>query len=182
MFGSNSSPRADPGKIVKSLESSTSESTYINDIQSKFARLKKKQDEAERPQAFKAPPHDSQIEVNSFSPGQLLKRASSSMAKFYGNYKGPFLVLDTTSTSTADIKNLCTGIAGKVNEKFHSWVAAGDAEEHVIHKVLSQDGDHYQVQWPGNHFTTELVSIVQSTSACKKFSKSLANTRFRPSG
>ncbi|KAL0208788.1 hypothetical protein P9112_011375 [Eukaryota sp. TZLM1-RC] len=61
MFGSDFSPRADPGKIIETLESSTSESTYINDIQSKFARLKKKQEEAELRQASKAPPRDSQI-------------------------------------------------------------------------------------------------------------------------
>ncbi|KAL0206964.1 hypothetical protein P9112_012675 [Eukaryota sp. TZLM1-RC] len=161
MFGSDFSPRADPGKIIETLESSTSESTYINDIQSKFARLKKKQEEAELRQASKAPPRDSQIEANPFSPGQLVKRASSSTAKLHGNYKGPFLVIDTPSTSTADIKNLCTGI--------------------VVKAILSQDGDYCQVQWPGNHITTELVSTVQNTSAYKEFSKSVSNTRSRPS-
>ncbi|KAL0226143.1 hypothetical protein P9112_013467 [Eukaryota sp. TZLM1-RC] len=195
MFGSDFSPRADPGKIIETLESSTSESTYINNIQSKFARLKKKQEEAELRQASKAPPRDSQIEANPFSPGQLVKRASSSTAKLHGNYKGPFLVIDTPSTSTADIKNLCTGMVVKasvkhlqpwhsslpVDDEFHSWVAAGDAEEHVIQKVLSQDGDYCQVQWPGNHITTELVSTVQNTSAYKEFSKSVSNTRSRPS-
>ncbi|KAL0220011.1 hypothetical protein P9112_005664 [Eukaryota sp. TZLM1-RC] len=195
MFGSNFSPRADPGKIIKTLESSKSESTYINDIQSKFARLKKKQEEAELCQASKAPPRDSQIEANPFSPGQLVKRATSSTAKLHGNYKGPFLVIDTPSTSTVDKKKLCTGIVVKASVKhlqpwhsslpaddeFHSWVAAGDAEEHVIQKVLSQDGDYWQVQWPGNHITTELVSTVQNTSAYKEFSKSISNTRSRPS-
>ncbi|KAL0213819.1 hypothetical protein P9112_006003 [Eukaryota sp. TZLM1-RC] len=195
MFGSDFSPRADPGKIIETLESSTSESTYINNIQSKFARLKKKQEEAELRQASKAPPRDSQIEANPFSPGQLVKRASSSTAKLHGNHKGPFLVIDTPSTSTADIKNLCTGMVVKasvkhlqpwhsslpVDDEFHSWVAAGDAEEHVIQKVLSQDGDYCQVQWPGNHITTELVSTVQNTSAYKEFSKSVSNTRSRPS-
>ncbi|KAL0219638.1 hypothetical protein P9112_005291 [Eukaryota sp. TZLM1-RC] len=188
------SPRADPGKIIETLKSSTSESTYINDIQSKFARLKKKQEEAELRQASKAPPRDPQIEANPFFPGQLVKRASST-AKLHGNYKGPFLVIDTPSTSTADVKNLCTGMVVKASVKhlqpwhsslpaddeFHSWVAAGDAEEHVIQKVLSQDGDCCQVQWPGNHITTELVSTVQNTSAYKEFSKSISNTRSRPS-
>ncbi|KAL0219416.1 hypothetical protein P9112_005069 [Eukaryota sp. TZLM1-RC] len=187
MFGSDFSPRADPGKIIETLESSTSESTYINDIQSKFARLKKKQEEAEFRQASKAPPRDPQIEANPFSPGQLVKRASSSTTKLH--------VIDTPSTSTADIKNLCTGMVVKASVKhlqpwlsslpahdeFHSWVAAGDAEEHVIQKVLSQDGDYCQVQWPGNHITTELVSTVQNTSAYKEFSKSISNTRPRPS-
>ncbi|KAL0211070.1 hypothetical protein P9112_009368 [Eukaryota sp. TZLM1-RC] len=195
MFGSDFSPRADPGKIIETLESSTSESTYINNIQSKFARLKKKQEEAELRQASKAPPRDSQIEANPFFPGQLVKRASSSTAKLHGNYKGPFLVIDTPSTSTADIKNLCTGMVVKASVKhlqpwhsslpaddeFHSWVAAGDAEEHVIQKVLSQDGDYCQVHWPGNHITTELVSTVQNTSAYKEFSKSISSTRSRPS-
>ncbi|KAL0207305.1 hypothetical protein P9112_011933 [Eukaryota sp. TZLM1-RC] len=67
------------------------------------------------------------------------------------------------------------------DDEFHSWVAAGDAKEHVIQKVPSQNGDHCQVQWPGNHITTELVSTVQNTSAYQEFSKPLANTRFRPS-
>ncbi|KAL0204841.1 hypothetical protein P9112_000148 [Eukaryota sp. TZLM1-RC] len=58
MFGSDFSPRADPGKILETLESSTSGSTYINDIQSKFARLKKKQEEAELRQASKTSPRE----------------------------------------------------------------------------------------------------------------------------
>ncbi|KAL0214764.1 hypothetical protein P9112_006948 [Eukaryota sp. TZLM1-RC] len=195
MFGSDFSPKADPGKIIETLESSTFESTYINDIQSKFARLKKKQEEAELHQASKAPPRDSQIEANPFSPGQLVKRASSSTTKLHGNYKGPFLVIDTPSPFTADIKNLGTDMVVKASlkhlqpwhsslpadDEFHSWVAAVDAEQHVIQKVLSQDGDYCQVQWPGNHNTTDLVSTVQNTSAYKEFSNSMSNTRSRPS-
>ncbi|KAL0226717.1 hypothetical protein P9112_014041 [Eukaryota sp. TZLM1-RC] len=52
MFGSNFRLRTDPGKIIKTLESSTSESTYINDIRSKFTRLKKKQHAA--PSSFQS--------------------------------------------------------------------------------------------------------------------------------
>ncbi|KAL0205430.1 hypothetical protein P9112_000737 [Eukaryota sp. TZLM1-RC] len=175
-----------PAKIIETLESSTSESTYINNIQSKFARLKKKQEEAELRQASKAPPRDSQIEANPFSPGQLVKRASSSTAKLHGNYKGPFLVIDTPLppqlTSRTCVLHLQPWHSSlPADDEFHSWVAAGDAEEHVIQKVLSQDGDYCQVQWPGNHITTELVSTVQNTSAYKEFSESVSNTRSRPS-
>ncbi|KAL0226716.1 hypothetical protein P9112_014040 [Eukaryota sp. TZLM1-RC] len=66
-------------------------------------------------------------------------------------------------------------------DEFHSWVAANDAEEHVIQKVLSQDSDHCQVQWQSNHITTELVLTVQNTSGYNKFSKSLTNIRSCPS-
>ncbi|KAL0207306.1 hypothetical protein P9112_011934 [Eukaryota sp. TZLM1-RC] len=97
MFGADFSPRAISAKYIQTLESSTSESTYINDIQSKLARLKKKQEEAEHRQASKAPIRDAQIEANPFYPGQLVKRALSSTVKLHGNYKGPFLVIDTPS-------------------------------------------------------------------------------------
>ncbi|KAL0205354.1 hypothetical protein P9112_000661 [Eukaryota sp. TZLM1-RC] len=129
MFGSDFSPRADPGKIIETLESSTSESTYINDIQSKFARLKKKQEEAELRQAFEALSRDSQIEANPFYPGQLVIRASSSTAKLHES---------------------------------------------------PQSGHYCQVQWPGNHITTELMSTVQNTAAYKAF-KSFSNTPSSPS-
>ncbi|KAL0215719.1 hypothetical protein P9112_007903 [Eukaryota sp. TZLM1-RC] len=56
--------------------------------------------------------------------------------------------------------------------------ATNDAEEQ---KVFSQDGGHYQVQWPDNHISTELVSTIQNTSAYKEFSKSISDTHSHPS-
>ncbi|KAL0209032.1 hypothetical protein P9112_011619 [Eukaryota sp. TZLM1-RC] len=67
------------------------------------------------------------------------------------------------------------------NDEFHSWVAAGDVEEHIIEKVLSQEGDFCQVQWPGKEITTEHVSTVQNTAAYKDFIKtSKARRRTKP--
>ncbi|KAL0215019.1 hypothetical protein P9112_007203 [Eukaryota sp. TZLM1-RC] len=58
-----------------------------------------------------------------------------------------------------------TGLFLPANDKFHSWVAAGDGEEHIIEKVLSQDGDFCQVQWPGKEITIEHLSTMRNTAA-----------------
>ncbi|KAL0216204.1 hypothetical protein P9112_008388 [Eukaryota sp. TZLM1-RC] len=57
------------------------------------------------------------------------------------------------------------------NDEFHSWVAANDVEEHIIEKVLNQDGDLCQVQGPVKNITTEHMSTVQNTAAYKDFIK-----------
>ncbi|KAL0222753.1 hypothetical protein P9112_002143 [Eukaryota sp. TZLM1-RC] len=122
---------------------------------------------------------------NPFEVGQLVLRASGSSAKLHGDYLGPFLITEIVSNSSVNIKNLCTGTIVQAsvkhlapwhtslptNDEFHSWVAAGDVEEHIIEKVLSQDGDFCQVQWPGKEITTEHVSTVQNTAAYKDFIK-----------
>ncbi|KAL0209945.1 hypothetical protein P9112_010029 [Eukaryota sp. TZLM1-RC] len=185
IFGSDVSPRSDPGKILEIIESSTSESSFIQEIQSKFRRLKEKQEKAAHHQASKASKLTRSATPNPFEVGQLVLRASSSSAKLHGDYLGPFLITEIVSNSSANIKNLCTGTIVQAsvkhlapwhsslptNDEFHSWVAAGDVEEHIIERVLSQEGDFCQVQWPGKEITTEHVSTVQNTAAYKDFIK-----------
>ncbi|KAL0216729.1 hypothetical protein P9112_008913 [Eukaryota sp. TZLM1-RC] len=117
--------------------------------------------------------------------GHLILRASGSSAKIHGDYLGPFLITEIVFYSSVNIKNLCTGPAIQAslkhlapwhsslpaNDECHSWVAAGDVEEHIIEKVLSQDGDFWHVQWPGKEITIEHVSTVQNTAAYKDFIK-----------
>ncbi|KAL0224218.1 hypothetical protein P9112_003608 [Eukaryota sp. TZLM1-RC] len=182
---SKSIPRSDPGKILEIIESSTSESSFIQEIQSKFRRLKEKQEKAAHHQASKASKLTRSSTPNPFEVGQLVLRASGSSAKLHGDYLGPFLITEIVSNSSVNIQNLWTGtiIQASVkhlapwhsslptNDEFHSWVAAGDVEEHIIEKVLSQEGDFCQVQWPGKEITTEHVSTVQNTAAYKDFIK-----------
>ncbi|KAL0206827.1 hypothetical protein P9112_012538 [Eukaryota sp. TZLM1-RC] len=179
IFGSDVSPRSDPGKILEIIESSTSESSFIHEIQFKFRRLKEKQEKAAHHQASKASKLTRSTTPNPFEVGQLVLRASSSSAKLHGDYLGPFLITEIVSNSSVNIKNLCTGAIVQAsvkhlapwhsslptNDEFHSWVAAGDVEEHIIEKVLSQDGDFCQVQWPEKEITTEHVSTIQNTAA-----------------
>ncbi|KAL0226168.1 hypothetical protein P9112_013492 [Eukaryota sp. TZLM1-RC] len=185
IFGSDVSPRSDPGKILEIIESSTSESSFIQEIQSKFRRLKEKQEKAAHHQASKASKLARSSTPNPFEVGQLVLRASGSSAKLHGDYLGLFLITEIVSNSSVNIKNLCTGTIVQAsvkhlapwhsslptNDEFHSWVAAGDVEEHIIEKVLSQNGDFCQVQWPGKEITTEHVSTVQNTAAYKDFIK-----------
>ncbi|KAL0204907.1 hypothetical protein P9112_000214 [Eukaryota sp. TZLM1-RC] len=197
IFGSDVSPRSDPGKILEIIESSTSESSFIQEIQSKFRRLKEKQEKAAHHQASKASKLARSSTPNPFEVGQLVLRASGSSAKLHGDYLGPFLITEIVSNSSVNIKNLCTGTIVQAsvkhlapwhsslptNDEFHSWVAAGDVEEHIIEKVLSQEGDFCQVQWPGKEITTEHVSTVQNTAAYKDFiktSKARRHTKSAP--
>ncbi|KAL0219751.1 hypothetical protein P9112_005404 [Eukaryota sp. TZLM1-RC] len=165
IFGSDVSPRSDPGKILEIIESSTSESSFIQEIQSKFRRLKEKQEKVAHHQASKASKLTRSSTPNPFEVGQLVLRASGSSAKLHGDYLGPFLITEIVSNSLP------------TNDEFHSWVAAGDVEEHIIEKVLSQEGDFCQVQWPGKEITTERVSTVQNTAAYKDFIKTLKARR-----
>ncbi|KAL0227234.1 hypothetical protein P9112_014558 [Eukaryota sp. TZLM1-RC] len=192
IFGSDVSPRSDPGKILEIIESSTSESSFIQEIQSKFRRLKEKQEKAAHHQASKASKLTGSTTPNPFEVGQLVLRASGSSAKLHGDYLGPFLITEIVSNSSVNIKNLCTGTIVQAsvkhlapwhsslptNDEFDSWVTAGDVEEHIIEKVLSQDGDFCQVQWPGKEITTEHMSTVQNTAAYKDFIKT-SNARRR---
>ncbi|KAL0206925.1 hypothetical protein P9112_012636 [Eukaryota sp. TZLM1-RC] len=86
IFGSDVSPKSDPGKILEIIESSTSESTFIQEIQSKFRRLKEKQEKAAHHQASKASKLTRSASPNPFEVGQLVLRASSSSAKLHGDY------------------------------------------------------------------------------------------------
>ncbi|KAL0209185.1 hypothetical protein P9112_011772 [Eukaryota sp. TZLM1-RC] len=152
IFGSDVCPRSDPGKILEIIESSTSESSFMQEIQSKFRRLNEKQEKAAHHQASKASKLTRSTTPNPFEVGQLN--------------------LCTGTIVQASVKHLAPWHSSlPTNDEFHSWVAAGDVEEHIIEKVLSQDGDFCQVQWPGKEITTEHVSTVQNTSAYKDFIK-----------
>ncbi|KAL0207718.1 hypothetical protein P9112_012346 [Eukaryota sp. TZLM1-RC] len=133
-------------------------------------------------------------ELSKFSGIEVLK-ASGSSAKLHGDYLRPFLITEILFDSSVNIKYLCTGTIVQAsvkhlapwhsslpaNDEFHSWVAAGDVEVHIIEKVLSQDGDFCQVQWPGKQITTEHISTVQNTATYKDFLKtSKACNRTKP--
>ncbi|KAL0206362.1 hypothetical protein P9112_001669 [Eukaryota sp. TZLM1-RC] len=192
IFGSDVSPSSDPGKILEVIESWTSESTYIQEIESKLRRLKEKQEKAAHHQASKASKLTRSTTPNHSEVGQLVLRASSSFAKLHRDYLGPFLITKIVSNSSVNIKNLCTGTTMQASVKhsapwhsslpaydeFHSWVAAGDVEEHIIEKVLSQDGDFCQVQWSGKEIITEHLSTVKNTAAYQGFLKT-SNARRR---
>ncbi|KAL0210203.1 hypothetical protein P9112_010287 [Eukaryota sp. TZLM1-RC] len=74
-------------------------------------------------------------------------------AKLHGDYLGPFLITEIVSNSSVNIMNFCadTIVQASVkhlapwqsslpaNDEFHSWVAAGDVEERIIEKILSQE-------------------------------------------
>ncbi|KAL0206364.1 hypothetical protein P9112_001671 [Eukaryota sp. TZLM1-RC] len=109
IFGSDVSPRSDPGKILEIIESLTSESSFIQEIQSKFRRLKDKQEKAAHHQTSKASKLTRSTTPNPFEVGQLVLLASSSSAKLHGDYLGPFLNTEIVSNSYVNIKNLCTG-------------------------------------------------------------------------
>ncbi|KAL0225775.1 hypothetical protein P9112_013099 [Eukaryota sp. TZLM1-RC] len=190
-FGSNVSPGSDPGKILEIIESSTSESSIIQEIQSKFRRLKEKQEKAAHHQASKASKLTRSTTSKGFEVGQLVLRASGSSAKFHRDYSGPFLITEIVSNSSVNIKNLCTGTIVQAsvknlaswhsslptNDEFHPWGAAGDVEDTSLKQVLSQDGGFCQVQWPGKEITTEHMSTVQNTAAYKDFTKTSKTRR-----
>ncbi|KAL0206705.1 hypothetical protein P9112_002012 [Eukaryota sp. TZLM1-RC] len=81
IFGSDVSPRSDPGKILEIIESSTSESSFIQEIQSKFRRLKEKQEKAAHHEASKASKLTRSTTPNPFEVGQLILRASGGLAE-----------------------------------------------------------------------------------------------------
>ncbi|KAL0218541.1 hypothetical protein P9112_004194 [Eukaryota sp. TZLM1-RC] len=85
IFGSDVSPRSDPGKILEIIESSTSESSFIQEIQSKFRRLKRNKKKAAHHQASKASKLARSSTPNPFEVGQLVLRASGSSAKLHGD-------------------------------------------------------------------------------------------------
>ncbi|KAL0208260.1 hypothetical protein P9112_010847 [Eukaryota sp. TZLM1-RC] len=159
IFGSDVSPRSDPAEYLKL---------------SKASKLNRSRT------------------PNPFEVGQLVSRASSSSAKLDGAYLGPFLITEIVSNSSMNIKNLYTSTIVQAsvkhlapwhsslsaNDEFHSWVAAGDVEEHIKEKVFSQDGDFCQVQWPGKEITTGHISTVQNIAAYKDFIKT-SNSRHR---
>ncbi|KAL0216183.1 hypothetical protein P9112_008367 [Eukaryota sp. TZLM1-RC] len=172
-------------RFLKSLKARRLNHLFIQEIQSKIRRLKEKQEKAAHHQASKASKLTRSTTPNPFEVGQLVLRASGSSVKLHGDYSGPFLITEIVSNSSVNIKNLCTGTIVQAsvkhlapwhsslptNDEFHSWVTAGDVEEHIIEKVLSQDGDFCQVQWPGKEITTEHLSTVQNTAAYKDFIK-----------
>ncbi|KAL0205134.1 hypothetical protein P9112_000441 [Eukaryota sp. TZLM1-RC] len=107
IFGSYVSSRSDPGKILEIIESEMSETTYIQEIQSKFRRLKERQEETARCQASKVSKLKRTTSPNSFEFSHSVSRASSFFAKLHGNCLGPFLITENVSNGFVNIKNLC---------------------------------------------------------------------------
>ncbi|KAL0206225.1 hypothetical protein P9112_001532 [Eukaryota sp. TZLM1-RC] len=150
---SKSIPRlSDFIKILEIIERSTSESTFIQEIQSQFRRLKEKQEKAVHHQASKASKLIRSTTPNPFDVGQLVLRASCSSAKLHGDYLGPFLITDIVSNSSVKIKNLCTSTIVQAsvkhltpwrsslpaNDEFLLWVAASNVEKHIIKRYSAR--------------------------------------------
>ncbi|KAL0218843.1 hypothetical protein P9112_004496 [Eukaryota sp. TZLM1-RC] len=87
--------------------------------------------------------------------------------------------------------NLITGVETKASisqcklyhsdkptdDEFHRIVASGDTEEHLLLKVLSQDGNECQVVYAGDVRGTEPVDRIKSTKAYQAF---LQTNKSRP--
>ncbi|KAL0208447.1 hypothetical protein P9112_011034 [Eukaryota sp. TZLM1-RC] len=84
----NHTPYQTLAKFLKSLKA--------RQIQSKFRRLKEKQERAAHHQASKL---TRSTTPNSFEVGQLVLRASRSSVKLHGDYLGPFLITEIVSNS-----------------------------------------------------------------------------------
>ncbi|KAL0223943.1 hypothetical protein P9112_003333 [Eukaryota sp. TZLM1-RC] len=153
MFGSSISPRSDPA-ILGNLSKFDSNIPLLDDIKLKSIRLQEKREEAERHQSLKTP--TSVDNTNSrfivFNIGDYVLRKTKQNNNLHGSWNGPFLVMDHPSNSTLLLKNITTGPELKAAKKdckiynaenpqdieFLKAVAAGDAEKHVIEKILSE--------------------------------------------
>ncbi|KAL0223473.1 hypothetical protein P9112_002863 [Eukaryota sp. TZLM1-RC] len=138
----------------------------------------------------------SQLLINStksrktvFNIGDHVLRKTKQNNKLHGSWNGPFLVIDRPSNSTLLLKNLITGSELKAAKKdckiynadnpqdieFLKAVAAGDAEKHVIEKILSEynsdSGSFCTVQWFGGETTEEPLHSVKHSEAYKLFSR-----------
>ncbi|KAL0214176.1 hypothetical protein P9112_006360 [Eukaryota sp. TZLM1-RC] len=175
MFGSSISPRSDPANILGNLSKFDSNIPLLDDIKMKNTRLQEKMEEAERHQSLNTPISVDNTNSRSivFNIGDYVLRKTKQNNKLHGSWNGPFLVIDQPSNSTLLLKNLITGIELKAAKKdckiynaenpqdieFLKAVAAGDAEKHVIEKILSEyhsdSGSCCTVQWFGGETTEE---------------------------
>ncbi|KAL0223427.1 hypothetical protein P9112_002817 [Eukaryota sp. TZLM1-RC] len=154
MIGSSISPRSDPAIILGNLSKFESNILLLDDIKLKNTRLQEKREEAEPHQTL-----DTSTLVDNtnsrfivFNIGDYVLRKTTQNNKLHGSWNGPSLVIDIPSKSTLLLKNLTTGTELKADRKdcniynaenlqdieFLKAVAAGDAEKHVIEKILSE--------------------------------------------
>ncbi|KAL0223773.1 hypothetical protein P9112_003163 [Eukaryota sp. TZLM1-RC] len=191
MFGSSISPRSDPANILGNLSKFDSNIPLLDDIKMKHTRLQEKREEAERHQSLNTPISVDNTNSRSivFNIGDYVLRKTKQNNKLHGSWNGPFLVIDQPSTSTLLLKNLITGSELKAAKKdckiynadnpqdieFLKAVAAGDAEKHVIEKILSEynsdSGSFCTVQWFGGETTEEPLHSVKHSEAYKLFSR-----------
>ncbi|KAL0238106.1 hypothetical protein GEMRC1_012579 [Eukaryota sp. GEM-RC1] len=191
MFGSDISPGADPGTMLKAIECSTSEISFIDDMALKLKRLKEKREKAGARQSSKAPSKKSQ--PNPFKAGDLVLKATKS-SKLHGSYCGPFLVMSIDSNTSMSIKNLITGHVGKASihqckiyqtdlpndDELHKAVASGDTEEHILVKVLDRydtpEGEYCTVVWFGGEHSAVPLKDITNTKAYSEFIKLNSNS------
>ncbi|KAL0214171.1 hypothetical protein P9112_006355 [Eukaryota sp. TZLM1-RC] len=191
MFGSSISPRSDPANILGNLSKFDSNIPLLDDIKMKNTRLQEKMEEAERHQSLNTPISVDNTNSRSivFNNGDYVLRKTKQNNKLHGSWNGPFLVIDQPSNSTLLLKNLITGIELKAAKKdckiynaenpqdieFLKAVAAGNAEKHVIEKILSEcnsdSGSFCTVQWFGGETTEEPLHSVKHSEAYKLFSR-----------
>ncbi|KAL0226230.1 hypothetical protein P9112_013554 [Eukaryota sp. TZLM1-RC] len=163
----------------------------LDDIKLKNIRLQEKREEAERHQSLNTPTSVDNTNSRSivFNIGDYVLRKTKQNNKLHGSWNGPFLVIDHPSNSTLLLKNLTTGtelMAAKKDCKIYNaenpqdieflkTVAAGDAEKHVIEKILSEynsdSGSFSTVQWFGGETTEEPLHSVKHSEAYKLFSR-----------
>ncbi|KAL0215434.1 hypothetical protein P9112_007618 [Eukaryota sp. TZLM1-RC] len=92
-----------------------------------------------------------------------------------------FLSIDVTNgvESKASISQCKLYHSDKpTDDKFHRIVASGDTEEHLLSKVLNQDGNECQVVYAGDVRGTEPVDRIKNTKADQAF---LQTNKSRPS-
>ncbi|KAL0204800.1 hypothetical protein P9112_000107 [Eukaryota sp. TZLM1-RC] len=184
---------------TRNLSKFDSNIPLLDDIQLKNTHLQEKREEAERHQTFDTP--TSVDNTNSrfivFNIGDYVLRKTKQNNKLHGSWNGPFLVIDIPCKSTLSLKNLTTGTELKAAKKdcqiynaknpqdieFLKAVAAGDAEKHVIEKILSEynsdSGGFCTVQWFGCETTEERLHSVKHSEAYKLLIK---DRRFRKFG
>ncbi|KAL0227029.1 hypothetical protein P9112_014353 [Eukaryota sp. TZLM1-RC] len=126
----------------------------LDDIKLKNIRLQEKREEAECHQSLNTPISIDNTNSRSivFNIGDYVLRKTKQNNKLHGSWNGSFLVIDHPSNSTLLLKNLITGSEIKAAKKdckiynadnpqdieFLKAVAAGNAEKHVIEKILSE--------------------------------------------
>ncbi|KAL0246592.1 hypothetical protein GEMRC1_007804 [Eukaryota sp. GEM-RC1] len=177
--------------MLKAIECSTSEISFIDDMALKLKRLKEKREKAGARQSSKAPSKKSQ--PNPFKAGDLVLKATKS-SKLHGSYCGPFLVMSIDSNTSMSIKNLITGHVGKASihqckiyqtdlpndDELHKAVASGDTEEHILVKVLDRydtpEGEYCTVVWFGGEHSAVSLKDITNTKAYSEFIKLNSNS------
>ncbi|KAL0211234.1 hypothetical protein P9112_009532 [Eukaryota sp. TZLM1-RC] len=182
IFGSSISPRSDPANILGNISKFDSNIPLIDDIKLKNIRCARKKGRS------RASPN-SEYSNFIFNIGDHVLRKTKQHNKLHESWNGPFLVIDHPSNSILLLKNLTTGTQLKAAKKdckiynaenpqdieFLKTVAAGDAEKHVIEKILSEynsdSGSFCTVQWFGGETTDEPLHSVKHSEAYKLLSK-----------